>query len=74
MKNKKDKKSVKRFHFGIVNSILLILGIVLTIVGFSIMRTGDTAISTSILIITYVVIFPAAIMYKKNKKSIDNAE
>ena len=53
---------MKNYVFGLWNMILLIAGIVLTIAGYAIMRTGDTTISIIILVITYLVIFPLSIM------------
>ncbi|MDY6915877.1 MAG: hypothetical protein SVM86_06150 [Candidatus Cloacimonadota bacterium] len=51
-----------KFVWKPLNKLLLILGIILTIVGYIIMGTGDKIVSPVILIITYVVIFPAAII------------
>ncbi len=61
---------MKNYVFGLWNMILLIAGIVLTIAGYAIMRTGDKTVSVIILVITYLVIFPLSIMlgYKKQDK------
>jgi hypothetical protein len=57
-----------KFIFNKTNVILLIVAILMTIVGYIIMGTGDKTISPIILIIAYVVLFPAAIMAgTKNK-------
>jgi hypothetical protein len=51
-----------------LNSILLIIAILVTIVGYLIMSTGDKTISPVLLIIAYVVLFPAAIIVGTKKK------
>ena len=57
-----------RFVFNKTNTILLIIAILATIVGYIVMSTGDKTISPIILVIAYVVLFPAAIKVgtKKN--------
>jgi len=57
-----------RFHFNKTNTILLILAIIATVIGYLIMGTGDKTISPIILIIAYVVLFLAAIMAGTKKK------
>jgi len=57
-----------RFKFNKTNTILLIVAILATIVGYIIMSTGDKTISPIILVIAYVVLFPAAIMIGTKKK------
>jgi hypothetical protein len=57
-----------RFVFTKTNIILLIAAILATIAGYIIMGTGDKTISPIILIIAYVVLFPAAIMAGTKKK------
>lgn len=57
-----------RFVFNMLNSILLIIAILVTIVGYLIMSTGDKTISPVLLIIAYVVLFPAAIIVGTKKK------
>lgn len=57
-----------RFVFNKTNSTLLICGILATIIGYIIMGTGDKTISPIILIIAYVVLFPAAIVAGTKKK------
>ena len=57
-----------KFIFNKTNVILLIVAILATIVGYIIMGTGDKTISPIILIIAYVVLFPAAIMAGTKKK------
>ena len=51
-----------KFIFNKTNVVLLIVAILATIVGYIIMGTGDKTISPIILIIAYVVLFPAAIV------------
>ncbi|MDO9578919.1 MAG: hypothetical protein Q7J16_13630 [Candidatus Cloacimonadales bacterium] len=57
-----------RFVFNKTNSTLLIIAILATIAGYIVMGTGDKTISPIILIIAYVVLFPAAIMAGTKKK------
>jgi len=60
---------MKRFVFTKLNSTLLILGVLLLIIGYSLMRTGDTVLSPIILVVSYVVIFPLAVISGFGKKS-----
>ncbi len=53
---------MKRFVFETKNWILLIIAIIATIVGYSVMATGDKTVSIIILMISYLVLFPLAIM------------
>ncbi len=53
---------MKRFIFERKNWIILIVAIIATIVGYSVMATGDTTISIIILMVSYLVLFPLAIM------------
>ena len=57
-----------KFVFNKKNKILLILAIVMLIIGYIIMGTGDKTISPIILIIAYVVLIPAAIMTGVSKE------
>ncbi|MCF7793981.1 MAG: hypothetical protein K9N09_07045 [Candidatus Cloacimonetes bacterium] len=57
-----------RFVFNKTNVALLIIAILATIIGYIIMGTGDKTISPIILIIAYVVLFPAAIMAGTKRK------
>ena len=57
-----------KFVFNKLNVVLLIAAIVITIIGYIIMGTGDNTISPILLIIAYVVLFPAAIMSGTKKK------
>ncbi|MCK4956189.1 MAG: hypothetical protein KAS49_01045 [Candidatus Cloacimonetes bacterium] len=59
-----------KFEFRKTNLILLIVAIIFTIVGYAIMATGDNTISVVILIVAYVILFPASIMvgFKKHNK------
>ena len=57
-----------KFVFNKLNVVLLIAAIVITIIGYIIMGTGDNTISPILLIIAYVVLFPAAIMAGTKKK------
>lgn len=57
-----------KFVFTKLNVILLIAAILVTIVGYIIMGTGDNTISPILLILAYVVLFPAAIIAGTKKK------
>jgi len=57
-----------KFIFNKKNKILLILAIVMLIIGYIVMGTGDKTISPIILIIAYVVLIPAAIMTGVSKE------
>ena len=57
-----------KFVFNKLNMILLIAAILITIMGYIIMGTGDKTISPILLIIAYVVLFPAAIIAGTKKK------
>ena len=65
----KKKDANMRFIFEKKNQILLILAIIVTIAGYVVMGTGDKIISPILLIIAYVVLFPAALLigWKKSK-------
>ncbi len=69
MSNLKKGETMK-FEFRKTNLILLIVAIIFTIVGYAIMATGDNTISVVILIVAYVILFPASIMvgFKKHNK------
>ena len=70
MNRKNIEKGAKmKFIFNKTNVILFILGIIGLIVGYLIMGTGDSVLSPIILVITYVIIFPAAIIAGLKKKS-----
>ncbi len=57
-----------KFKFNKINIILLIIAIITTVIGYIIMGTGDITISPILLIIAYVVLFPAAIIVGTKKK------
>ena len=57
-----------KFVFNKLNVVLLIAAITITIIGYIIMGTGDNTISPILLIIAYVVLFPAAIVAGTKKK------
>ncbi|OPX29269.1 MAG: hypothetical protein B1H06_01785 [Candidatus Cloacimonas sp. 4484_143] len=60
-----------KFVFNKLNVVLLIAAVLITIIGYIIMGTGDKTISPILLIIAYVVLFPAAIMAGTKKKKKD---
>jgi len=65
---KPEKGVFMKFVFNKRNKILLILAIVMLIIGYIVMGTGDKTISPVILIIAYVVLIPAAIMTGVSKE------
>ena len=60
-----------KFVFNKLNVVLLIAAVLITIIGYIIMGTGDKTISPILLIIAYVVLFPAVIMAGTKKKKKD---
>ncbi|PID28030.1 MAG: hypothetical protein CSB55_06735 [Candidatus Cloacimonadota bacterium] len=58
---------MKRLQFGKINIVLFVLSVILLIVGYAIMATGDDEISPVILTITYIVLLPLSILYKEKK-------
>ena len=58
-----------KFHFGKLNWILFILGILFLLAGYIIMSTGDKTISPIMLVIAYVGLFPLSLLlgFKKDK-------
>lgn len=57
-----------KFVFNKTNIIILIIAIITTIGGYIIMGTGDKTISPILLIIAYVILFPASIIIGTKKK------
>ncbi len=53
---------MKRFVFETKNWIMMIVAIIATIAGYAVMATGDKTVSIIILMISYLVLFPLAIM------------
>lgn len=51
-----------KFVFDKTNIVLTIIAVIVTVIGYIIMGTGDNTISPILLIIAYVVLFPAAIV------------
>jgi hypothetical protein len=60
-------KENKRFQWGKLNTILLLIALVMITVGFVIMRRNDISLSPVLLLIAYVILIPAAIMLKGKK-------
>ena len=56
-----------KFVFNKTNTILLIIAIITTVAGYIIMGTGDKTISPVLLIIAYVILFPASIIIGTKK-------
>ncbi|MDP8209404.1 MAG: hypothetical protein RAO94_01590 [Candidatus Stygibacter australis] len=51
-----------RFVFGKLNTILMVIAIIVTVIGYLIMGTGDNTISPILLVVAYAILFPAAII------------
>jgi len=79
---KREKKSAKSkahfievFSFTKINYILFAIGLVVIILGYIVMATGDTysfqslSLAPIILLIGYLVIIPISILYRKKEKS-----
>lgn len=60
---------MERFQFGKINLIILILALVLILVGYLILYSGDRTISPVILVLSYVVLIPLAFIIKPNGKN-----
>lgn len=57
-----------KFTFKKINWILLAIALAVTFAGYFVMGTGDKTISTILLVIAYLVLFPVSIMAgTKNK-------
>lgn len=56
-----------RFEFGKLNTMLMVIAIVVTAIGYLIMGTGDNTISPILLVIAYAILFPAAIIAGVNR-------
>ncbi|MGQ9799429.1 MAG: hypothetical protein ACUVRG_09065 [Ignavibacterium sp.] len=65
-------------YWGKINYLLLIIGIVVTIIGYYLMSIGpwnsneSLVYSPIILFIAYVIIFPLAIVYRRKKQENTN--
>lgn len=60
---------MNKFNFTKTNLIILIMAILLLLVGYIVLSTGDRTISPILLIISYVVLIPFAFLLKKNDKN-----
>ncbi len=56
-----------KFEFTKTNYLVLIIAVVTTIAGYIVMATGDKTLSTILLIVAYVILFPLAIVFKVEK-------
>ncbi len=56
-----------KFVFEKTNIILFVVAILVTILGYIIMATGDNTISPILLVIAYIILFPAAIIVGTKK-------
>jgi len=57
-----------KFIFKQSNMIILIIAIILTIIGYALMAKGDDTYSVVILIVSYVILFPASIIIGLTRK------
>jgi hypothetical protein len=60
-------QDMKRFSWGKLNTILMVIALVIITAGYIIMRKNDISISPVLLLIAYVILIPAAIMLKGKK-------
>ncbi len=73
-KTNKQKPFVSNLTLGKTNYILFGVGLLLIVLGYFVMAKGDTysfqslSIAPIMLLIGYLVIIPASILYKKRKK------
>ena len=58
-----------KFIFSKSNMIILILAIIMTVVGYVLMANGDNTYSVVILIVAYIILFPASIIMGIKRKS-----
>jgi len=58
-----------RFVFGKLNTILMVIAIIVTVIGYLIMGTGDNTISPILLVVAYAILFPAAIISGANRST-----
>jgi len=58
-----------KFVFGKLNTILMVIAIIVTVIGYLIMGTGDNTISPILLVIAYAILFPAAIITGADKST-----
>ncbi|MCF7911041.1 MAG: hypothetical protein K9M99_00810 [Candidatus Cloacimonetes bacterium] len=58
-----------RFEFGKLNTVLMVIAILVTAIGYIIMGTGDNTISPVMLVIAYAILFPAAIITGVDRSS-----
>jgi hypothetical protein len=60
-------KEVKRFHWGSLNTILMVIALIMLTAGYIIMRKNDISVSPVLLLIAYVILIPAAIVLNGKK-------
>ena len=48
-----------------INYRILIIGIIIITIGYIIMATGDSTISPLLLIISYMIVIPIALLWRK---------
>ena len=72
-KTKEQKPFIEKLTLGKINYLLFALGIFLIILGYFVMGTGEVnstqalSIAPIILLIGYLVVIPASILYKSKK-------
>jgi hypothetical protein len=61
--NKKEKSGISK-----VNIYILIVAIITLTIAYSVMATGDITVSPILLVITYTIVIPLALLYPVKKK------
>jgi hypothetical protein len=60
-------KEVKRFYWGSLNTILMVIALIMLTAGYIIMRKNDISVSPILLLVAYVILIPAAIVLNGKK-------
>ncbi len=58
---------MKNFYFGKINWILLGVSIICLIIGYIVMMLEMTSLSSVILVLAYLVLIPASLLYRDKK-------
>jgi len=60
---------MKNFYFAKTNWILLGLSVIFLVIGYVLMMMEFVSISAVVLVLTYLVLIPASLLYRKKNKS-----
>lgn len=63
----KDKDFKLTLYWTKTNTLFMVIGAVLIVIGFIFLYIGDTVISPIALVLGYVVFIPLGLLWKKNK-------